>query len=116
VIASMSSMGHPLLAKVRLDDSWVLDDLVRRSVDENGAMVEHHEPIREAHHRLHRVLDDDDGNPFGSELADDGYDGLSLSMAEAGQRFVEQQDAGPTSQGTRQLHQAQLDSCQLSRN
>src|SRR5690606_23616214 len=58
----ISSILQPLPAEIGLDDSGVARDRVGLAVGQHGAVVEHGEALDEAHHRLHRVLDDHDGD------------------------------------------------------
>src|SRR5207248_4041779 len=50
--------GQPFLSEIGLDHRGILDDGARQSCREHAAVVQHHEPIGEAHHRVHGVLDD----------------------------------------------------------
>src|SRR5262245_61983121 len=51
---------HPLLAEIGLDHGMILDDGARQAGREDAAMIEHDEPVGQAHHGVHRVLDDAD--------------------------------------------------------
>ena len=64
-----------------------------RAFDQHGAVIEHDEAVDQAHHGLHGVLDDDDGDAVLRQPADDADELLGLVVAEARQRLVEQQDA-----------------------
>src|SRR5262245_60060052 len=59
--ASTFSIGGPLLAEVGLDDARMACHRLRAALHQHRAVVEHDEAIDQAHHGLHGVLDDDDG-------------------------------------------------------
>src|ERR1044071_6642373 len=58
-------------AKVGLLHVGVLDDRGRRAFADDLASVEADDALREAHHRLHDVLDHDDGDPPGIQVEED---------------------------------------------
>src|SRR5262245_8794653 len=58
----MLSTIHPLLSKISFDNGRIPYHLGRRSFGDQLAVVEHAEPVRELHHGVHGVLDDDDGD------------------------------------------------------
>ena len=79
-------------------------------------MVEDHEAVGEAHHRVHGVLDDHDGQAVVAKLAHHREQVLRLRLSEAGQRLVEQEELRPRRQRPRQLHEPELDIGQPARD
>ena len=71
-------------------------------------MVEHQEAMREAHHRAHGVLDDDDGEPRRRELPDHRQHVLDRAGAEPGQRLVHQQQTRLPRKRASELHQPEI--------
>jgi len=57
-----------ILAKIGSNDLASVDDLIRRAIGDLLPGHQHHEPLREAHHRAHDVLDQDDGDAALVEL------------------------------------------------
>ena len=98
----------PALAEIGLDDLGVADDVVRLAGGDQPAMVEHGEMIDQLHHRLHRVLDDQDGDAVVAQLPDHAEDVVEIVMAEPGQGLVEQDQPGLRRQRAGQFHQPQL--------
>ena len=89
----------------------------RRAFDQHGAVVKHQEAIDQPHHRMHRVLDDDDRDALLRQPAQYGDDlGRRRSGAEPGQRLVEQQETRSAGERARKLHQPQLFGGQLVRH
>ena len=64
--------------------------------------------IDQLHHRLHRVLDDQHGNPVRPQLPDDRQNIIEVVVCEPGERLVEQHQPGMRDQGACQLHQPQF--------
>src|SRR5204862_4212209 len=95
----------PLLAEIGFDDAGIADDVIRFAGGDQPAVIEHGEMIDQLHHRLHRMLDDQHGNPVRPQLPDHRQNTIELIMCEPGQRLVEQHQPGVRDQGARQLHQ-----------
>src|SRR5262249_61720611 len=79
--ASMSRRTS-LFAKVGLLDPGVREDLVRPAFGDLLARVEDGDPLGEAHHGSHDVLDHDDGDPAAVELEEDGEDVVDFGAGE----------------------------------
>src|SRR5918998_795115 len=88
---STLSIGRPLLAEVRRDDAWLARDGLGLAFHQHSAVVENDEAVDEAHHGLHGVLDNDDGDALLRQRADEADELVGLAMAKAGQRLIEQQ-------------------------
>src|SRR4051794_33454387 len=113
--SSSAGASVGLCAKVSLLHVGVLHDGSRRAFADDLAGVEAHHALRETHHRLHDVLDHDDGDALLIQLEEDGEHLVHLAAREPGHRFVRDQQARPRRHGARQLELAQLDLRELLR-
>src|SRR5215470_2090743 len=102
----------PFLAQVSLDHVAVADDRLGCAAGDQPAVVEHVEIIDQLHHRLHRVLDDEDRDAFGTNLANGAEDAVEIVVAEPRQGLVEQDQSRLRCQRAGELHQPQLAVCQ----
>src|SRR5262249_52349971 len=98
-----------LFAKVGLLDPGVSEDLVRSAFGDLLARVEDGDPLAEAHHRSHDVLDHDDGDPAAVELEEDGEDVVDFGAGEPRHRFVRDEEPWAGRHRPRQLELAHLD-------
>src|SRR6516165_6954457 len=98
----------PFLTKVSLDHLAVADDRLWCAARDQPAVVEHIEMIDQLVHRLHRVLDDQDGDALRANLADGAEDAVEIVVAEPGEGLVEQDQSRLRRQRASQLHQPQL--------
>ena len=73
-------------------------DFGRQALGELLAEIEHDDAVRQAHDRLHQVLDHQDGHAALADAADDADHVLDLGRVEAGQHLVEQQQQRPRGQ------------------
>src|SRR5215472_17733476 len=80
----------PFLAQVSLDHVAVANDRLGSAAGDQPAVVEHIEVIDQLNHRLHRVLDDEDRDAFGANLANGAEDAVEIVVAEPGKGLVEQ--------------------------
>src|SRR6267143_3008200 len=96
-------------AKVGFLHFRVLDDLGRRALADDPAGVEADHALREAHHRLHDVLDHDDRDPGRIQVKQYFQDFVDFVAGEPGHRLVGDQQPRPRRHGARQLELAQLD-------
>ena len=71
-------------------------------------MIQHHEPVGEAHHGMHCMLDDADRHALLAQPGQHTQHVIAFLPAQAGQGLVEEQQAGVARQGAGQLHQAKL--------
>ena len=78
-------------AEVGLDDFRVLPHIVRRAVGDALAVVEHGDPVAQAHHQFDVVLDQQDGDACVADAADAVDQVLPLGGVHAGGGFVEKQ-------------------------
>src|SRR5881392_2527646 len=90
-------------AKVGFLHVGVLDDLGRRALADDPARVEADHALREAHHRLHDVLDHDDGDALGVEAEQDPEHLVDLAARQARHRLVGNQEPRPSGHGAREL-------------
>ena len=65
-----------------------------QALGEHAAQVKHHGAVDQRQQDLHHVLDHDDGDARVADVADQLHAGLRLGGGEAGEHFVQQQDAG----------------------
>src|SRR6202140_782144 len=84
---SSRSIGSPALAEIRLDDDRQIDDLLRFATRQNFAVVEGERGVGEAHHRMHGVLDDDEGHAFAANRFDRPQHMLDFACAKSRQDF-----------------------------
>ena len=82
---------------------------VRRTVRQQSPEVQHDDPLGEAEHRLHHVLDPDHGDaePV-TRRAHDLDRGVQLGVVEPGHHLVEQQQPGPAGEGAGELEEPLL--------
>src|SRR3990170_2134619 len=73
-----------LFPKVGGLHSLVVHDLLGRALGDLLARVQHGDPLREAHHRPHDVLDHDDRDAALVEREEDGQDGVHLGARQPG--------------------------------
>src|SRR5436309_2041080 len=79
------------LPKISLDDGGIVPDHVRRALGNDPPIIEHHYPIRDAHHHRHVVLDKQDGYAAVADVSDQLHEGVRFRGVHAGDRLVEQQ-------------------------
>jgi len=94
-------------AEIRLAHDGGVDDLRRRAVGHELALVQHDDAVGELFHHVHLVLDQQDGlvaTP--ADGGDDVEDGRDLVDAHAGGRLVEHEDVGLERQQDRDLELA----------
>ncbi len=71
-------------------------------------MIQHHEPVGDAHHRVHRVLDDDHGHALPAQAHQHIQHIVAFVAAQPRQRFVQQQQSRRAGQRPRKFHQPKL--------
>src|ERR1700682_6526107 len=106
---SSRSTCRPAFAKIRFDDRRQIDDPLRLAGRQHFAVVEHEQAVGQAHHRVHRMLDDDDRDSLAPNRFDRPQTVLAFAGAQTGQDFIEQQQPRAVSQRPGQLHQPELD-------
>ena len=68
-------------------------DLFWRALDQHAAFLQHRDPLRQFEQRIHVMIDDDHGAALADRFEQlDRFD--PLARAHAGERLVEQQQAG----------------------
>src|SRR5712664_2559243 len=102
-------------AKVGFLHVRVLDDLGRRAPADDPACVEADHALREAHHRMHDVLDHDDGDAGLVQLEQDLEHLVDLVAGEPRHRLVGNEQPRPRRHRARELELAQLDLGELVR-
>src|ERR1043165_753704 len=105
-----------LLAKVGLLHVGVAHDLLGIAVRDLLARHEHDETLREAHHRAHDVLDQDNGDAALGEAQQQLENILDLGVGEAGHRFVRDQELRLGRHGAREFELAHLDLREIARS
>src|SRR5689334_427849 len=105
-----------LLAKICPHDLRILDDVFRLAVGDLLAADQHDKSLREAHHRAHDVLDEDNRNAALIELLQKREDVVYFGVRQAGHRFVGDQQFGFGGDGARQLDLAHFDLRQVARH
>ena len=63
--------------------------LVGQAFGDLLAELHHHHPIHQVHHEVHVVFDDQRGQTFGAQFAQQVGEGLLLLVTQAGGRLVE---------------------------
>src|SRR5438105_910717 len=96
-------------AKVVLLYVEILHDRGGRALADDAPRVEAHDALREAHHRLHDVLDHDDGDAALVQRKKNLQHLLDLGTGKAGHRLVGDEELRPRGHGARELELAQLD-------
>ena len=86
------------------------------SFDEGCAVIEHQEAIDQTHHRVHRVLDNDDRDAFPGERSQHGNDLGGFAGSESRQGFVEKKNVRTSRQRAGEFHQSKLLGRQLAGN
>src|SRR3984885_11079486 len=102
------STFHPLPAEIGFNHRRILHHLGGSAAGDQLAMVEYAEFVDQFHHRLHRVLNNGDGNAIAVDAAENRQKIVERVVSEASERFVEQQQLWARRQRARELHQAQL--------
>ena len=96
-------------AQVGGDDDRVALDLLRRALGDLLAEVEHHDAVRDRHHQLHVVLDEQHAHvALDVDALDELGEVALLGRVRAGGGLVEQQHAGVGAQGAGDLEAALL--------
>ncbi len=80
------------VAEIGLDHARIGRDRPWRALRDHAALGEDEHILREAHHRLHDVLDHHDGDAALADRGDDRQHVAHLGWVEAGQHLVEQQE------------------------
>jgi hypothetical protein len=102
-------------AKVRLEHLRVALDVRRQALGDLDAEVHHHQPVGEAHHEIHVVLDEQHGHALGLEGTHQRRQRLLLEIAQARRGLVEQEQQRIGGECPRDLHDALLPQCQAAR-
>ena len=102
-------------AEVGLDHLLVLLHLGGRALGDLLAVVEHGEPVAQAHHQLHVVLDQQDGAAVLADLVDQLAQHQLLARVHAGGGFVERDQLGVGRQCARDLEPALVAVAECSR-
>src|SRR5690606_21422569 len=105
---SSSIFLAPFFAQVGFDDTGVLRNGLRISNGQHFAVVQHDKLVNQPDHRLHGVLDDDDGHALRGQFAYGAHHIIDFALPQAGESFVQQQQFGLPGHGAGQFHQAQL--------
>jgi hypothetical protein len=93
-------------AQIGVDDGAVGAHLIGRAIGDDLAVMQHDDPFRDAHHRLHIVLDEQNGHVGAVELDDEAREIGLLGRVHAGHRLVEQKQLGLERQGAGDLEAA----------
>src|SRR5215510_10086873 len=80
------------LAEVGADHLGVALDLGRAAGRVDPALVQAHDAVGHAHHHLHVVLDEEDGDAERADLSELRHEPSSLHRVHAGDRLVQQQE------------------------
>src|SRR5712691_7340604 len=113
--AAWTRSSEMLLPKIRPLDFGIANDVLRRAVGDLLAGDQNDEPLREAHHRAHDVLDQDDGDAALAELNQELEDVIDLRMGETGHRLVGDQELAVGRHGAGKLELAHLDLGEVAR-
>jgi hypothetical protein len=95
-------------AEVRLDDFRALDDLQRLAFRDLLSVVEHDDPVGDAHDRLHHVLDDEERDAVAIDLAEQLHRAVHLLRVEACHDLVQQEKLGVHRQRPGELQPLQV--------
>src|SRR5580704_10688633 len=108
----LGNLLSPFLTKVSLDYFVVTDHRLGRTACDQSSVVEHVKVINQLNHRLHRVLDDQDGHALRANLANGAENAVEIVVAEPGEGLVEQDQSRLRRESAGELHQPQLTICQ----
>ncbi len=89
-----SRRRHPggcALAEIGLDDAGIAGNRLRRAFGDDAALRQHEDMPGQAHHRLHDVLDHDDGDAAIADGEDHRHHIANLGRVEPRQHLVEQE-------------------------
>src|SRR3954471_6100166 len=101
-----SSMGR--LSQVGTHHIGVAHHFARLSLRDQLAVVQHHDAVRQRHHRAHHVLDEDDGGALVADATDQLDGVVDLAGRQAREHLVQQHQARPGRQRARQLQELAL--------
>jgi hypothetical protein len=104
----VDAAGFAGAAQVGFDDARIGLHARRRAFGDLLAEVEHGDRVRDRHHDVHVVLDQDDGDAVVADLADDRHQLADVRRRQARGRFVQQQQARVERQRAADLQQALL--------
>src|SRR5271166_120432 len=104
-----------LLAKIRPLHLRIADDLLRSPVGDLLARDQHDQPLREAHHGAHDVLDQDDGDAAFVEPDQQADDIVDFRLREPRHGLVGDQELRLGSHGPRELELAHLHLREIAR-
>src|SRR5688500_13759476 len=106
---------HPFSAEIGFHDDGIVDDVHRRSVSDDHAVVEHAELIADLWEWVRRVPDDQYGPAFRREALDDDEEARTRLVRETGERLVEQHESRRPGERAGELEQAQSDRVEPAR-
>src|SRR5262245_14584863 len=104
-----------LLAKIGTHHAWVVDDFVGLAIRDLATRHQDGDALREAHHRAHDVLDQNDADALAVQLEQELNDVLDLRVREPGHDFVGDQQLRLRGHGAHELEFAHLDLGQVAR-
>ena len=78
--------------EIGLDDDGIRNDFRRRAFGNNAALGQHEHLFGEAHHRLHDMLDHQDGDATSAKIADNRNDIPDLGWVQPRQNLIQQQN------------------------
>ena len=102
-------MGGRLLrltSKIGGDHRRVVGDILRRTVGNLAAEIEHGDLPADAHHQPHIVIDEQHGEAIGIELLDQVTDTILLGRVHPRRGLIENEQSGLQSQRPRHLQPA----------
>ena len=91
------------MAEIGLNHMRILRDLRRRALRDHAPFRQDEDVLGERHHRLHDMLDHQNGDAAPAEVANDRNDVADLGRVESGQHLVEQQQLRLGGERTRKL-------------
>src|ERR1700691_2648846 len=104
-----------LLAKVSSLYFRIAHPLVRVAIRDLAPRHQHDKSLREAHHRPHDVLNEDDGDALSVQALEERQYFLNLGMGKSGHRFVSDQKLRLRRHGAGEFELAHLDLGELAR-
>ena len=93
--AASSSGAHAVLPRYAARTSGSSLDHAGIPVRDHAAAVDDQESVDDAHHQVHVVLDQDDGDALVAQAAQQARERLHVLTTDTGGRFIDQQDLGP---------------------
>src|SRR5439155_24636431 len=113
--SSATSSRDTRLSQIRLDDQWILGDLVGRALGNLLTEVEHDDSVADRADGAHVVLDVQHGDTAVADLANECQHAIELDWRESAAHFVKAQQPRPGSYRASHFQQLEAANAQIAR-